>query len=291
MGILDKNSRVVDSILTIEGRRQLSDGNLDISFYAFEDSDVIYSDDGTGVLADASSRISFEAWQKQQDTIVVRSDESGNVLASISGSVIISGGRAFANTGSTVVAATQNDHDRMIASVDPTNSLRYQSLLQTVDSFSDNEFEVAPSQLTFTLTNNIPLEKRQQVGEINGADPLYSDPLLSHIINFAYLPPVNAAGESLGQYQPIGSIKPISTAEHLKKIDDCQRISVYMAPRPLNNRIALQMFAFHSSDVIKLHAIDAGYIGTSRVVFYGRVLKNSNGALVFLRIFTVLIDK
>ena len=289
MGLLDKNSRVVDSILTIEGRRQLSAGNLDVAFYAFEDSDVVYADNGAGVLFDASSRISFEATQKQQDTIVVRSDESGNVLASISGSVVISGGRAFVSTGS--VAATQDDHADLISSVDPTRSLQYQSLLQTVDSFADNEFEVSPTEIVFTITDSVPLDKRNQVGEINGSDPLYSDPLLSHVINFAYMPPVNSLGESLGQYQPIGPLVPISPQQHVKNVSDLPRTNVYMNPRPLNNRIAMQMFSFHRGDVVKLHAIDAGYAGTSRVVFYGRILKNSNGALVFLRIFTIVIEK
>lgn len=287
--MLDQNSRVVDSILTIEGRRQLSTGNLDVAFYAFEDSDVIYTDNGSGVLVDAATRVSFEATQKQQDTIVVRSDESGNVLASISGSIVISGGRAFVTSGT--VAATQDDHDDLISSVDPSRSLQYQSLLQTVDSFADNEFEVSPSEITFTITDKIPLDKRNQVGEINGSDPLYSDPLLSHIINFAYMPPVNSAGDALGQYQPIGPLEPISALTHIKDVNDLQRVNVYMNPRPLNNRIAMQMFSFRGGDVIKLHAVDAGYAGTSRVIFYGRVLKNSNGALVFLRIFTVVIEK
>lgn len=291
MGILDKNSRVVDSTLTIEGRRQLSTGNLDVAFYAFEDSDIIYQDDGTGVVVDASSHISFEAWQKQQDNLIVRSDESGNVLSTISGSVVISGGRAFVLSGSDQVAATQLDHDDIISSTDPTNSLQYQSLLQTVGSFEDNAFDVAPTQLTFTITDKIPLEKRNQTGEINGADTLYSDPLLSHIVNFAYLPPINSMGETLGEYQPIGPLEPVSPKTHLDNVSKLQRNTVYMSPRPINNRIAMQMFSFHGGDVVKLHAVDAGYVGTSRIIFYGRIFKNSNGALVFLRIFTIVIEK
>jgi hypothetical protein len=35
MGILDPNTRIVDTILTVEGRRQLALGGLDVSFYTF----------------------------------------------------------------------------------------------------------------------------------------------------------------------------------------------------------------------------------------------------------------
>jgi hypothetical protein len=42
MGFLDKKDRVIDMVLTDEGKRQLSAGELELSFYAFFDDGVDY---------------------------------------------------------------------------------------------------------------------------------------------------------------------------------------------------------------------------------------------------------
>jgi len=290
VGILDHNTRIVDAILTTEGRRQLSGGGIDIAFYAFEDSDVIYDKASDLSLADASEKFACEATQKQQDTITAPSDESGALLASIASSLVISGGNAFIASGSTLTPATQDDHDDIVVSIDPTDALRFQSLLQTVDSFEDNEFDVAPASVEFTLSDSDPLSRREQTQEINDSDPLYADPLLSHILNFAYLPPV-ANGKAQGGYEPIGPVTPVTATEHVRALRDTNKIDVFMAPRPLENRIAVQLFQLSSGKIAKLHAVDCGYAGSSRVVFYGRVMRNSNNALVFLRLFTLLIHR
>jgi hypothetical protein len=43
--------------------------------------------------------------------------------------------------------------------------------------------------------------------------------------------------------------------------------------------------------VIKLHAIDRGLINGTRIIYYGKVYKNSLKQFVFCRIFTLALSK
>ena len=97
MGLLDPKTRVVDTILTQQGRDQLAHGGLRLSFYTFTDDGIIYDDDGHGMLQDASSRLALEAMQLPQDTLVSSTNELGELLSTISCSISIVGGRAFSS--------------------------------------------------------------------------------------------------------------------------------------------------------------------------------------------------
>ena len=44
-GILNNKSRVIDAILTYEGRRQMADGNFVVKYATFSDSSVYYEKD------------------------------------------------------------------------------------------------------------------------------------------------------------------------------------------------------------------------------------------------------
>ena len=73
-GILDAKSRVVDFILTNEGRRQVRSGDLNISFASFTDRDTFYEEEQEGVASDPTGRIYFESTGRYQDQIVVESN-------------------------------------------------------------------------------------------------------------------------------------------------------------------------------------------------------------------------
>ena len=66
-GILDQKTRVMDFILTDEGRRQIRDGDLRISFASFSDLGAFYTEESDGVASDAGARIYFEASSRHQD--------------------------------------------------------------------------------------------------------------------------------------------------------------------------------------------------------------------------------
>ena len=45
MGILDNKSRILDAILTVDGRRQMAEGTFNVSYVTFEDGNVFYDYD------------------------------------------------------------------------------------------------------------------------------------------------------------------------------------------------------------------------------------------------------
>jgi hypothetical protein len=291
MGILDPNTRIVDTILTVEGRRQLALGGLDVSFYTFDDAGVIYDDDGHGIIDDAAKRLSLEARQLPQDTLVSEANELGELLSSISGSITIIGGRAFNASGSANISTTPVDDDAIIASLDPSTALQFNSSLHTVSMLDAGAFDVKPASIRFIVMNDMPLSQRQQLADLDHIDPFFADPTLAHIINFAYLPPQNLDGTQLGNYQPIGPDLPPNDADITRLTSTAQNYTTYMSPAPLENRIAIQMVAVSNGKVNRLAAVDRGTIGTSRIVHYGRVFRNSRGQFVFCRLFTVTISR
>jgi hypothetical protein len=80
-GILDNKKRIMDTIVTQEGRRQLSSGNFKIKYASFTDGNVFYEEDLLTGTTDATLRIPFEVVNKFQDNIVFETDDSGNLLS------------------------------------------------------------------------------------------------------------------------------------------------------------------------------------------------------------------
>ena len=80
-GILDNKKRIMDTIVTQEGRRQLSSGNFKIKYASFTDGNVFYEEDLLSGTTDATLRIPFEVVNKFQDNIVFETDDSGNLLS------------------------------------------------------------------------------------------------------------------------------------------------------------------------------------------------------------------
>lgn len=79
-GILDNKSRILDAILTIEGRRQMAAGSFQVSYASFSDSDVAYLPDADDGHADVSSRVYLEATNLPQDQITFEADDSGRLI-------------------------------------------------------------------------------------------------------------------------------------------------------------------------------------------------------------------
>lgn len=81
MGLLDAKSRMLDAILTIEGRRQMARGIFDVAYVTFGDGDVAYVPDlETGHADPNDNRIYFEACNLPQDQINYDTNDVGHVI-------------------------------------------------------------------------------------------------------------------------------------------------------------------------------------------------------------------
>jgi hypothetical protein len=78
-GILDNKSRVLDTILTNEGKRQIARGDLKVEYISYSDVGTYYAKDLISGSADASSRLYFEQCSLPQDQITFEADDSGNI--------------------------------------------------------------------------------------------------------------------------------------------------------------------------------------------------------------------
>jgi hypothetical protein len=209
MGILDNKSRVLDTIVTLEGRRQLSQGGLDIAYLSFTDNATFYKADVASGSQDATQRIFFESCQLPQDQITFRADDAGNVLpfGSADGipqspgkilSYTYTGvsGTLIADTASQNVSASRGQSfagqaDTLLAS-SADNFKRLRVISTQNQYFEDGAFGLGPEQVTFTITNNKPIsDSTQYAAHISALDSIFSDPRFSNLPNFKYLPPTN----------------------------------------------------------------------------------------------------
>ena len=84
-GILDSKERVMDFIITQEGRRQAGSGGLQAEYATFTDLHTFYDTSGSANLpqlaADASARIYFEAYNRHQDVVVPELEPGASMRA------------------------------------------------------------------------------------------------------------------------------------------------------------------------------------------------------------------
>jgi hypothetical protein len=79
VGLLDSKSRIIDAILTFEGRRQLAAGDMRIEHVSFSDAGTFYKPDSVSGSADATQRLYLEANSPPQDSITFEADDSGRL--------------------------------------------------------------------------------------------------------------------------------------------------------------------------------------------------------------------
>lgn len=83
MGVLDSGTRWMDIVLTSEGKRALSEGDLDVRWFSLSDGGSAYlvgGHDGTDRwLQDPSTHVMLEAYSSPQDTSTIVTDERGVV--------------------------------------------------------------------------------------------------------------------------------------------------------------------------------------------------------------------
>lgn len=312
-GILDSKTRIFDTFVTKEGRRQFAAGKMKAEFYSFTDGYSIYSTDtiNTGSNLDETYRVCFEASSLPQDQVTFEADDSGKLSAFRSAGVGIMAGQIF--SGSNIELVTGSAFSSLSsellgsASIDAFTKLK---ILSSPDFFEQryNEFLIGNDTLNFTVTNNQPISSSaMQNGNIDQIESLFMDKRLSHVPNFKYLPPVNKARigaptSSLGTFPSLGQT-PILTNADLEnellwsKQTGFEQIVTFLQTSKQNNLVC-QMFEVSGDAIVKLDAIDFGMFSvpndevhpTKHVFFIGKVFPDSTGTSTFVNMFTLVFD-
>jgi len=213
-GILDNKSRVLDIIITREGKRQMSSGKMTPSFISFSDGRSFYEFDAVSGSSDASERIYFQAFSQGHDSIVFESDDSGQLIRYDGGplttnreaifkkvltgssrglNVLVSGSSEFSSIAKDLLSGSMKNFNKL-------NSIGDQ---QDVE---DDEFRISKDRLDFKIDQFSPIPLRDKTSAyIDEIKPVFLDKRLSHAANFAFMPPVGEFSRGRrSTFRPLG---------------------------------------------------------------------------------------
>ena len=321
MGLLDPKSRVLDVVLTEQGREALSRSDFKIAFYSVSDSSSFYEADISG-SSDVTARVYPEAAScLPQDVISLLTDDAGGVTRLRSTAlpdVQMYGGHVMAGAyqAQKVLSGSDFKDAAGLILTSSLDNLRNNFLLGTVDDFfEDAEFRLGPSRVEFTLAGADVARKRNSLAgdpsgplgtaQVNTLDGLFQDPLLKHVQNFKYLPPVNKRTSTdqtfspLGDYAALGGNIGFAFKDVLDEMAIARAVgnlrSFTFDPAPRENNMHLQFFEQTSDGMTKLDVVDFGtHRGENRdpvrVVFVGKVYRDDFNTETFVRLFTVTLE-
>lgn len=297
-GILDNKSRIIDVIITNEGRRQIASGDLRIKFATFTDGATFYDAHASSGSSDASNRIYLEACNLPHDQIVFEADDSGRLMPfgsetdkilqagqlmsssfAVSSLSIISG----SSENLTILKGTEFASEMegvLTGSIDNFSKLHvigsYDALLE------DDDFAIGPNTVSFVITNDRPLGTHiAKKCNVNDLESLFNDPRLANAKNFKYLPPINKqpkgtekkhkSRDRIGDYSPWGGVSYAfnrkqaysalrSELEFFEQLGFTKTIT--FDPTSKNNNLVGQMFEISDRLATKLDVIHYGSFST-----------------------------
>lgn len=309
-GLLDNKSRVMDTIITLEGRRQMAQGKLKIEFVSFTDGDTFYERDAVSGSSEPSERLLFEAASLPSDQITFEADDSGRLVAYRGSSLGILDGKVLSGSADSYLSVvtgsefTSTAETLLASSIDNFRKLR---AISTDDAVFDDEREFVTSveSVEFKIGNEVPFGLNDvQRASIDDIENLFQDKRLSHVLNFKHLPPINKPnaanpkGSSLGDFPRVGQRSGELTYDELivslsKKEE--RTIEFVQTSNPSN--VVCQVFELQQDRLLKLDVIDFGDVITDdpespekRVFFVGKVFIDGYGVHTFVNIFSIIYE-
>lgn len=320
-GILDSKTRVIDTVITDEGRRQILQGGLQVKYVSFNDIGISYEEDIVSGSVDPAGKIYLEASKLPWDMIVFEADDSGKITTAlngvmsqnstlinngnivqtenISGSIVstILSGSEFASTAGDIISITTNSVQKM------------QQLGYDDNQYDDINIDLIPNAYSFK--KDLQLQNAYDQLNIDVMDTMITDGKLRGKINFQFLPPINSTdGKVIGKYTDVrsyvsqqkanlyqdgGKYMKASLFQELKNLDDNGMKKTFAIEKvSRTNNIALQIYEIENDTITKLDMIslvddDNQYFGGRSVYSIGKVFQNSLEQDVFVNIFNLVI--
>lgn len=229
MGILDSKSRIMDVVITEQGRRQIASGKMRAEFISFTDGSTFYEFDVNEGQTDAADRIYFEVMERPEDMITFETDDSGKLFGpTFSPNVAVQDGQILQiYTGSNLTNRSQVATGSNFASLSATllssslTNFKNNYLINTrrADDIS-NQFQLDTNSIEFKITNFRPFMGGPDNEKINldAIEPFFLDKRLSHLDNFKFLPPVTKNGDAFGSYSDISERKVTTFDELIQEV-------------------------------------------------------------------------
>lgn len=297
-GILDSKERLIDFIITPQGRGQMADGRMRIEFATLTDMHTFYtSSRPDGIADDAAGRIYFETHTSRTDLITPEIAPGNFMQPFRAGSFVIDGKNIAketfqsASSGYTTDALTgsqiQDDAEAMLSSL--FKHFEGMRILGSEDSFANSsEFDLGATTGSFIITdrdleinqgrgiylkdlspNYFPEAERDVVVDgsvsLEKSPSIYADPRFAHFPNFRYMPPVNVPEHNkepqvLGNYPKLNAAN--ETENPIGHLSTRQKVTVNIAEVSKYKNLFCQAFQFsnleNASIIDKLSIVDYG---------------------------------
>lgn len=282
MGILDSKTKIFDTILTLEGRKQIATGKLQAKFYSFTDVGSFYKQDTSVVSGalDGTKRIFLEASSLPQDSITFEADDAGKLVKFPGSSTIVRNGQVLlevtssATTGKVYTPAQDNVFASMANTLlsSSLDSFKNCYIIGSPDIFNENRdsFKIRPNSFEFQITDKYPISYTSEIyqGNVETTDALFQDKRLSHLPNFQYLPPVNKQRPGDATVNLLGNYPNLNQSQQLTFKDVQDEISwavergfsmdLTFEETSAQNNLFCQIFEIGNQEIIKLDVIDFG---------------------------------
>lgn len=327
-GILNQKERIFDTILTVEGRKQIAQGTLKAEFISFTDGGTFYRlDTIVSGGPDVSDRIQLEATNLPQDTVAIEADDSGRLTGfPISGSsrYVIRAGQVFSSSMENESVVVTGSQFASLAGALLSSSIdNFQKLyiLQSPDPVDNKErqFLVGPKSKEFVITDKKPFGPADiKVAKINHVESFFQDKRLSHLPNYSFLPPVNKARLGSNERTVLGEFINLNQEPLLTFDDVLTEISGYeklgfsetfrFTETSRQSNLFGQIFEMAAGQLVKLDVIDFGEFldesrtsinqeellyqnsATKHVFFVGKVFMDDMGSHTFVNLFTLIFE-
>lgn len=323
MGLLNKNSRIVDTYLTSLGRKKLAEGNLGITFVALTDKSAMYISSMAGDRDEDFRELCLEPLGEYQDNIFFTSKSSEDYINNFENNnfsyqtgeyTIDQSGVVYSQETADVVTDSNfsSTSDEIIS--DSIERIKNKVFLKNKSNDTFDSFKIDKNKINFFVSNSTPLSQNA-LKEINvkSTEPFFFDKHISSTDNFKFLPPVLPTGENAGEKKTIGEytdlnqddITSFSDVQDILKGKQYREVSFDESSRESN--IVMQMFsinnATNNTKIKKLDTIDFGEFyqdgSFKKVIFAGKVFINegqtSNGDNYrypsYTNIFTIVMEE
>ena len=325
-GILNNKTRIMDTIFTEEGQRQLGNGRVRIRYVSFTDGETFYEADAASGSSDASNRIFLEASSLPGDRVIMERNNALNLMgaSSLTGSVKLINGTLLIRSGNTgnfmpdfktpgsQVFLTSSNEALSTFSENFTNL----QMIGTADTLSEfnNKFDInysfsgvsatADGAVKFNISKEAPAPPLRQA-KIGTSESFIQDYHLKHVPAFRVMYPINKDGSPLitannpSQPPVMNFSQIINRLEAEKK--SFQTIQFYRNSLTSNILSDIYELDGDTNTIKKLDIVDFGEFNVTsvgpneggikkRVFFVGKILKDENNVNKFINIFTVVFE-
>lgn len=291
-GILDQKTRILDTIVTTEGRRQMFEGGIDIRYVSFSDIGESYNLKNQVFEKDIS--LNLESFSNCNDSIFPTTNKNNSLLDFlIDNYSITNDGKITSGTN-----ASPADYKTLAAGI--LDSFNKQIIIKSIENIEDVGFSITPNNAVCTIRNGVPFVGEPEISKIKDVESIFSDKRLSKSLNFQYLPPKQKKDYSSvliehGRYVDLSEKNDIDQKKFEIKLQELEVTNFEFSEYTDSHDIAMQIFETSNDIIKKLDIIKYGTTIDEKnqkkdLYFVGKIFKDEFDMPTFVNIFTLVIE-